>query len=86
MEVLSPATEDYDRGRKFAYYRTLPSLASYLLLSQDRVHVEHFSRLEGGPWTLWETDDPGAEVELPALGCSLLLSEIYARMPVGWAE
>ena len=41
VEVLSPATENYDRGQKFASYRTIESLRDYLLIHQDRRHVEH---------------------------------------------
>src|SRR5215471_2641510 len=40
IEVLSPSTEAYDRGRKFALYRSLESLREYVLLSSDRVQVE----------------------------------------------
>ena len=41
VEVLSDSTEAYDRGDKFAHYRSLPSLKSYLLISQNRVGAEH---------------------------------------------
>src|SRR6266536_964720 len=39
-EVLSDSTEKYDRGAKFERYRTVPTLSEYLLVSQDRIHVE----------------------------------------------
>ena len=48
IEVLSPSTEDYDHGKKFAYYRTLPSLREYVLVAQDRVNVEQFYFREPG--------------------------------------
>ena len=41
VEVLSPSTEAYDRGEKFAQYRRLDSLTYYLLVSQDKMRVEH---------------------------------------------
>jgi Uma2 family endonuclease len=44
VEVLSPSTEAYDRGDKFAYYRRLESLTDYVLVSQDKVRVEHYVR------------------------------------------
>ena len=62
VEVLSPSTEDYDRGRKFGHYRSIPSLQVYLLVRQDRAHVEVFTRRQDGRWVLWETDDLGATV------------------------
>ena len=42
VEVLSPSTEAYDRGEKFAHYRRLASLSDYVLISQDRMRIEHF--------------------------------------------
>jgi len=44
VEVLSPTTEGYDSGEKFAHYRQLPSLQEYTLVAQDRVRVEHYRR------------------------------------------
>ena len=80
VEVLSPSTEDYDRGRKFAYYRSIPSLELYLLVAQDRVHIERFERQPAGMWTLFETDDLATELELPAIDARLSLEDIYYRV------
>ncbi len=44
IEVLSPSTEAYDRGEKFAHYRRLESLQEYVLIAQDKIRVEHFRR------------------------------------------
>ncbi len=81
IEVLSPSTEDYDRGRKFAYYRGVSSLRVYLLVAQDRAHVEVFTRQADDRWLLWETEDLDAEIELPEVRATLRLSEIYDRIP-----
>ncbi len=83
VEVLSRSTADYDRGSKFAHYRALPSLAEYLLIAQDRVHVEHFERQASERWLFTETDDLAARIELPAIGCTLALAEIYAKVVSG---
>ncbi len=84
VEVLSPSTEDYDRGRKPAHYRTIPSLAGYLLIAQDRVHVELVTRQSDGRWLLTEVEDPNAVLELPLSGARLAVADLYARMPPGW--
>jgi Uma2 family endonuclease len=81
IEVLSPSTEDYDRGRKFAYYRTIPSLRVYLLVAQDRVHVEVFTRQPDDRWLLWETEDLDAELAFFEIGATLAVSAIYDRVP-----
>jgi Uma2 family endonuclease len=52
VEVLSPATESYDRGAKFAHYRRLESLQEYVLISSDRVNVEVFRLNERQKWEL----------------------------------
>jgi Uma2 family endonuclease len=48
VEVLSAATESYDRGLKFEHYRSIAGLKYYLLIAQDRVHIELYER-EGKP-------------------------------------
>jgi Uma2 family endonuclease len=78
-EVLSPSTENYDRGVKFARYRTTPSLREYLLIEQKRVHLEHFLRRDGD-WLLHETDDPGDVLELRSIDCRLALTDVYDRV------
>lgn len=79
VEVLSRSTEAYDRGVKFEYYRTIPSLQEYLLISQDRILVEHFARA-GDTWVLTTISDLNAVVRLPAIGCTLALAEIYRKV------
>jgi Uma2 family endonuclease len=49
VEVLSPSTEQYDRGLKWDDYQELPSLTDYLLVSQDRARIAHFAR-RGQEW------------------------------------
>ena len=46
VEVLSSSTEQVDRGLKWDGYQLLPSLTDYLLVSQDRAHLEHFGRID----------------------------------------
>ncbi len=52
IEILSPSTEAFDRGQKFADYQTLESLEEYVLISANAKRVEVFRRLEGGLWLL----------------------------------
>jgi len=80
IEVLSPSTQDYDRGTKFVHYRTLDSLREYLLVSQDRPRVEQYTRQEDGNWLLSEKADLAATVILPSIGCQLAMAEIYDRV------
>ncbi len=63
-EVLSESTESYDRGEKFENYRSLPSLSDYMLVSQNKVLVEHFVRQPDGSWLLRELR-AGHKLRLP---------------------
>jgi len=80
FEVLSPSTEAYDRGAKFAHYRRIHSLREYWLVSCDRMRIERFVR-RGEDWSFQEFE--GAEATVPLgvdLEFTLPLSEIYARV------
>jgi len=79
VEVLSPATRSYDRGDKFASYRQLASLREYILIAQDTCHVEHFVRKEGS-WEFTEVEDSQGSLEIPTLGITIPLAEIYAKI------
>ncbi|HEX9987422.1 MAG TPA: Uma2 family endonuclease [Chloroflexia bacterium] len=82
VEVLSPSTEAYDRGVKFAHYRKLASLQEYVLVAQDKVSIEHFARHSGpvGQWVLTEMDDLDGTLHLASIGCDLALRDIYDRV------
>jgi len=79
VEVLSKSTEDYDRGTKFAHYRTIPSMSEYLVVSQGHIHIEHSVR-ETDRWVLTETDELASTLELPSIGCTLELADVYDRV------
>jgi len=85
FEVLSPATEAYDRGERFARYRQLPSLKEYVLVAQDRPRIERFAR-DGEDWILTAFDGPAAAVELASTGCELRLADVYAKVDWGTAS
>lgn len=82
VEVLSPSTMHYDRGEKFARYRALDALQEYLLVAQDRPHVEHYVREDKTSWHFTETDGLDAEIECPTLDAALPLSEVYLDVSV----
>jgi Uma2 family endonuclease len=81
VEVLSPSTEAYDRGGKFAQYRRLNSLKEYVVIAQDRYLVERFVRHEDGQqWILTEFSGPAATLVLPSIQCAVPLAEIYDKV------
>ncbi len=79
VEVLSPATAAFDRGGKFAHYRSLASLREYVLIDCERVAVDVFRREVNGHWVLYPYG-PGETVELDSLGLSLPVAAIYEEV------
>jgi Uma2 family endonuclease len=77
IEVLSDATEGYDRGEKFAAYRAIESLSEYVLVDSRRVSVERYVR-QGDFWVFSDEADLDATLDLSSVGCTLSLREIYA--------
>jgi len=80
IEVLSESTEKYDRGEKFAHYRRLETLREYVLVSQDKMRVEHFRRGEGEEWVYSAISDSNAVLHLPAIDCHIDLAAIYEKV------
>lgn len=76
VEVLSPGTEEYDRGEKREQYQQLESLRDYVLVAQSRRRVEVFSRSEAGAWQ-HRVFTSGDAVELPSIDCRFELDELY---------
>ncbi|MGB7086531.1 MAG: Uma2 family endonuclease [Phormidesmis sp.] len=75
-EVLSPSTEAYDRGGKFALYRRMESLQEYVLIGSETKAVEVFRRDQPSSWTFVPYGE-GDKLELSSLGISVLIEDIY---------
>lgn len=82
VEVLSKSTEAYDRGEKFEHYRKLPSLAEYILIPQDKYHVEHYVRQPDNQWLLSETDSLQDTIQLPSINCYLAMADVYDKVKI----
>ena len=83
VEVLSNSTKDYDRGGKFEQYRMLESFIEYVLIAQDKHHVEHFVKQPNNYWLFSETNHLEDALELSSIDCHLALTEIYDKVEIG---
>lgn len=95
-EVLSESSESYDRGTKFAHYRTIDTLRHYVLVSQWEPLVEVFNR-EDDRWYLTASRAPQGTVQLPAIQVEFPVGELYEGVkladppasrpkPIGWSQ
>ncbi|MGB5632218.1 MAG: Uma2 family endonuclease [Waterburya sp.] len=77
-EVLSQSTQNYDQGDKFTYYRSIPEMEEYILISQKRHHIMQYTKTEEGKWLLSEYETEDSAIKLASVDLELDLSEIYA--------
>jgi Uma2 family endonuclease len=82
VEVLSKSTQDYDRGAKFEQYRTIESFIEYVLIAQDKPHVEHFVRQPDGRWMLSETNRLEDGIAVESIEAHLALRDVYEKVLV----
>jgi Uma2 family endonuclease len=76
VEVLSPSTEEYDRGDKFEHYKRIAALRQYVLVSHREREIEVWSRSSGNEWTRVVARASG-RVVLESIGAELAVDEVY---------
>lgn len=80
VEVLSESTERSDRGEKFKQYRSIESLAHYVLVGSEKAIVEVYTRQTHQKWMFADAAGLTATIDLPAINCRLMLAELYAKV------
>ena len=78
VEITSASTAERDHYEKFAFYRQIPSLRQYLMLSSEEAHAELYTLDELGRWIFTETRNPVAVLDLSSIGCQVPLADVYA--------
>lgn len=77
VEVLSASTERYDRGEKFAAYRTIPTCQEYVLIAQDRPRVEQYVKQSESAWLFMEYQDLQERMTLRSVAVDIALADLY---------
>ena len=80
IEVLSNSTKGYDREDKFAAYRTIPTFQEYMLIDQNRIHVEQFSKTGKKRWNLREYDEEDENISLETVSFEISLQDLYNKV------
>ncbi len=76
VEVLSPSTEAYDRGKKFNWYRQSDSLQDYVLVNADKIEIDLYQRLDGDKWKI-NTYVEGDLIELKGINLTFSIAQLY---------
>jgi Uma2 family endonuclease len=80
FEILSPSTEDHDRGKKFFFYRQIPSFSEYILIDTTRPFVELSRRQDDGSWVFGVMSDAEGYVPITAIKEKIPMEEIYRNV------
>lgn len=86
VEVLSKSTQGYDREAKFESYRTIASFQEYLLIDQNRIHIEQYSKTGKKRWELREYDEEDEIIALNSVSVQVLLPDLYNKVRFEPAE
>jgi len=80
IEVLSDSTANYDRTKKFGFYRSLPSLQEYILISQSAYYVEQFSKRDDGRWLFNPVEGREMLFSLTSINFQISMQDLYQRV------
>ena len=80
VEVLSQSTSSYDRGNKFRYYRSLPSLQEYILIDQYSYSVEQYIKNSQKQWFLSEYEKSNSFIVFNSIAGELIVKDVYERV------
>jgi Uma2 family endonuclease len=86
IEILSSSTSNYDKGKKFRYYRSIPSCKEYVLIDQYSYFIEHFSKTEDNKWLLTEYETEDARLVFNFINFEISLQDIYTRVDLNLDE
>lgn len=76
IEIVSPATEHFDRVEKWLrYQRWLPTLSDYILVAQTRPVIEHYQRESEARWAYTAVSESGSLL-IPSIECTLVVCEV----------
>lgn len=80
VEVLSKSTKDFDKEDKFRFYRSIPELREYVLVSQYEFLVEQYIKTDSNEWLFREYEGETATVSLASVGVQMSMSDIYVKV------
>lgn len=80
IEVLSESTKNYDRVKKFGFYRSIPTFQEYILVNQYRVHIEHFYLESKGKWIFTDYSNENGILKFNKIDFEISLKDVYDRV------
>lgn len=86
IEVLSKSTKNYDRGEKFRFYQTIPSFQEYILIEQNLMFIEQYSKQENKRWSYIVYDEEDPALTFSSFQVEVSLADIYDKVDFAEVE
>jgi Uma2 family endonuclease len=80
FEVMSPSTEQNDKGSKFFFYMQIPTLKEYILISSTEVYAQTALRQADGSWKFEEITDINTNLPIQTISHKITLAEVYENV------
>jgi len=80
IEILSPSTKNYDRGKKFNLYKDIPTLKEYIMIDSESVLVEAYYINYEQNWAFHQHNNIADTLTLVSMGFDLPLADIYEHV------
>jgi Uma2 family endonuclease len=82
IEVTSPSTRQTDRREKLRLYQEVPSVQEYVVIEQERMHIELHRRRPNGSWItyFYDRSDRDEDIEFQSVGLKINILDIYDRV------
>ena len=80
IEILSKSTRDYDKGRKFFLYKSIPTLREYILIDSLNILVKIFRRNEDNSWTLTEYTKDSNTFNILTIDLTVRINDVYEKL------
>ena len=80
MRFYPPQRNSTTEAKKFEAYRAIDSLQEYVMVAQDRPHIERYLRQPQGKWLFSEVVGLETTLDLPSIDCELVLADVYAKV------
>ncbi len=80
FEVLSPSTEEFDRGVKFLHYQAMDTFTDYVLIAQEEPRVEHFIKQQTGWFLTMVSRGLGSRLHIASIDCTISLAQLYDKI------
>jgi len=77
IEILSPSTKNYDKGKKFNLYKDITSLKEYIMIDSESVFLEAYYINEEQNWVLNKHEEISDTLNLVSMGFGVALTDIY---------